>query len=87
MADQPFVVACPLCAGQGEVSLEAIVDLFSDPELRQRFESRIAEIADVCNSVSSTGTGKVPDFRKLDFQKEVHTWNPTLPIWRRSSKE
>ncbi|MGB8012260.1 MAG: hypothetical protein WCF68_11635 [Terriglobales bacterium] len=22
-----------------------------------------------------------------NFEKEVHTWNPTLPMWRRSPKE
>jgi len=22
-----------------------------------------------------------------NFEKEVHTWNPTLPMWRRSNKE
>jgi hypothetical protein len=22
-----------------------------------------------------------------DFQKEAHSWNPQLPIWRRSPKE
>ena len=82
MADQPTVVACPLCGGQGEVSPEAIESLFSNPELRKRFDARIAEIADICNSVGATSKSKA-----LDFQKEVHNWNPTLPIWRRSSKE
>jgi hypothetical protein len=22
-----------------------------------------------------------------NFEREVHTWNPTLPMWRRSNKE
>jgi hypothetical protein len=22
-----------------------------------------------------------------DFQKEVHSWNPQMPMWRRSPKE
>lgn len=22
-----------------------------------------------------------------DFEKEVHTWNPAVPMWRRSNKE
>ncbi|MFY9845000.1 MAG: hypothetical protein ACLP0H_11685 [Terriglobales bacterium] len=22
-----------------------------------------------------------------NFEKEVHSWNPTLPMWRRSNKE
>jgi hypothetical protein len=82
MADQPTVVACPLCGGQGEVSPEALESLFSNPELRKRFDARIEEIVDIYNSVGAASKPKV-----LDFQKEVHSWNPTLPIWRRSSKE
>jgi len=81
MADETLVATCPLCAGLGEVSPGVLTDLLSNPEFRKRFDDRIAEIADVCNSVGATRKGQ------LDFQKEVHTWNPTLPIWRRSSKE
>jgi len=82
MADRLAVIACPLCAGRGEVLPQALVDLFSNPELRKRFDARMEEIAALCKSVGATGTGDV-----LDFQKEVHAWNPTLPIWRRSPKE
>ena len=34
-----------------------------------------------------------PELRKRiegkvrDFEKDVHTWNPALPIWQRSPKE
>lgn len=82
MADQPIVVACPLCAGRGEVPPQTLVDLFSDAELRKRFDARIEEIADIYNSVAAGSKRGV-----VDFQKEVHTWHPAVPIWRRSSKE
>jgi hypothetical protein len=32
------------------------------------------------SSVGATQTGR-------DFQKEVHSWNPCVPMWRRSPKE
>jgi len=54
----------------------------SNPELRKRLETRIAEIAENSNLVAVGAHGK--DF---DFQKEVHIWNPALAIWRRSPKE
>ena len=33
---------------------------------------------------SETATGPKP---VRNFEKEVHSWNPTLPMWRRSNKE
>jgi hypothetical protein len=80
MADQETLVRCPLCEGQGALSPQAIVDRFINPELRQRLDARITEIAEICSS-------QEPKSKVLDFQKEVHTWNQTLPIWRRSPKE
>ncbi|MGH9641973.1 MAG: hypothetical protein ACRD3Q_06065 [Terriglobales bacterium] len=80
MAEREGLVRCPLCEGQGAISPQAVVDRFLNPELRQRLDARITEIAEIC--ASGVAKGKV-----LDFQKEVHTWNPALPIWRRSPKE
>ncbi len=73
-------VRCPLCEGQGELLRSEIADRFSNPELRKRLDARIAEILE-----DSTVAFAGPKAR--DFQKEVHGWNPTLPMWRRSPKE
>ena len=82
MAETETKVKCPLCEGQGELLASALIEKVANPELRKRLETRIAEIAEKSNLVPVGVHGK--DF---DFQKEVHTWNPTLPIWRRSPKE
>ena len=73
-------VKCPLCDGQGEVLRSEMVERFTNPELRKRLDARIAEILE-----ASEMAGVGPKAR--NFEKEVHTWNPTLPIWRRSPKE
>ena len=73
-------VRCPLCEGQGELLRSEIAERFSNPELRKRLDARIAEILE-----DSTVAFAGPKAR--DFQKEVHGWNPTLPMWRRSPKE
>ena len=70
---------CPLCEGQGELSRSELAEQFANQELRRRLDARIAEILE--DDVAAVG----PKVR--DFQKEVHSWNPTLPIWRRSPKE
>ena len=82
MLEQATKVKCPVCEGQGEVLPAEIVERFLNPELRNRLDARIEEIAEICTSEGGVARAKV-----LNFQREVHTWNPTLPIWRRSPKE
>ena len=82
MADPSQKVKCPLCEGQGELLASKLVETFSNAGLRKRLDARIAEIAEV-SGCTTVGAGS----KNFDFQKEVHTWNPTLPIWRRSPKE
>jgi len=71
---------CPLCEGHGKVAPERLAEMLTSPELRKRLDARIGEIL---VSVELAGVGG----KVRDFQKEVHSWNPTLPIWRRSPKE
>lgn len=73
-------VKCPLCEGQGEVLRSELVERFTNPELRKRLEARIAEILEA-SELAAVG----PKVR--NFEKDVHTWNPTLPMWQRSPKE
>lgn len=82
MSEQAANVKCPLCEGQGNISPLILISKFSNPELRKRLETRIAEIAENANSEAVKNREKV-----VNFQKEVHNWNPALPIWRRSPKE
>ena len=56
-----------------------MAERFTNPELRKRLDARIAEILD--SVAVSAGS------RARNFQKDVHQWNPQLPIWRRSPKE
>jgi hypothetical protein len=73
-------IQCPLCEGQGELLKSEIVERFTNQELRKRLDARVAEILEDSN-MAAVGP------KARDFQKEVHTWNPTQPIWRRSPKE
>ena len=79
MSEETPLVRCPLCEGQGALAPQAIIDRFLNPELRQRLDARIAEIGELCGAENTQS-------KVLNFQKEVHTWNP-VPIWRRSPKE
>jgi hypothetical protein len=82
MAEQETRVKCPLCDGRGELLPSAVAETFATRELRKRLDARIAEIAE-SSGCAPVGTGG----KTFNFHKEVHNWNPTLPIWRRSPKE
>ncbi len=73
-------VRCPLCEGRGELLRSEIAERFTNQELRKRLDARIAEILEDSGLAGAAAKAR-------DFQKEVHSWNPTLPIWRRSPKE
>jgi hypothetical protein len=75
---------CPLCEGQGEVRRSQLAEFFSDPELKCKIDAYFSVVAPppeepepVCATVH----------KARNFRKEVHCWNPTLPMWRRSPKE
>lgn len=80
MVEQTEKVKCPLCEGQGELLRSEMVERFTNPELRKRVDARVAEILE---NVELAGVGR----RVRNFEKEVHEWNPQMPIWRRSPKE
>jgi uncharacterized Zn finger protein (UPF0148 family) len=73
-------VKCPFCEGRGELLRPEMVERATNPELRKRIEARIAEILET-SELAGAGT------EARNFEKEVHTWNPTLPMWQRSPKE
>jgi hypothetical protein len=75
-------VKCPLCEGQGELKPSDLAVRITTPELRHRLDARIAEILEHAH-LTPAAAGGAP----RNFEKEVHTWNPTLPMWRRSPKE
>lgn len=80
MVEQRSRVKCPLCDGRGELTRMELAERFASPELRKRLDVRMTEILE---NVELAGVGA----RVRNFEREVHEWNPQLPIWRRSPKE
>ena len=72
---------CPLCHGQGQVTRSALIALLTDRSLPEQAEKYLAELLNQQNELAGVNANG------RDFQKEVHSWNPQLPIWRRSPKE
>jgi len=84
MSDHRDRVRCPLCEGHGEVRRSQLTEFFSDPELKSKVDGYLAIV---------TAPAEKPELvaaavrESRDFQKDVHNWNPQVPMWNRSPKE
>jgi hypothetical protein len=78
------VVKCPLCGGFTHIENPDLLATLKTPGLREQAERYIAELLKSAGEEPAV-VGAIPSGR--DFQKDVHTWNPSLPMWRRSPKE
>jgi hypothetical protein len=84
MADQDDVVKCPFCQGQGELRRAEMIRRLSSTNFPKILGIYLAQLI----HPGARGGEPVGEGAKdRDFYKEVHSWNPKLPIWRRSSKE
>ena len=78
MADHDEVMKCPLCEGHGELRRSEIVERLTNPEQIDQYLS---------GTVEEFAGAKARRYEAGRFQKEVHSWNPQLPIFNRSPKE
>jgi hypothetical protein len=79
------LVKCPLCGGFTHVNKPEVVAALNDPKSRQRIESFVTELFNVgTREPARVGVAKE---QSKDFNKDVHQWNPNVPVWRRSPKE
>jgi hypothetical protein len=53
--------------------------------MRQQIEKFVAELLQ--SSSGELATIGAAQVKSADFNKEVHHWNPNVPVWRRSPKE
>ena len=78
------VVKCPLCGGFTHIEKPELLAALKNTRVREQVEKYIREQlqspVDGPSPVGATQAGR-------DFQKDVHNWNPCVPMWRRSPKE
>ena len=87
MSDHDDFLKCPLCQGRGEIRRAEMIERLTDPDLKPRIDSYLAGITKTGDEPNEFTTAGANARKTRDFQKEVHSWNPQLPIWRRSPKE
>jgi hypothetical protein len=84
MAENHDLLKCPLCQGHGELLRSIVIEQLTNGELKLRINACLAEIV---QPAPPAELAAVPASGSRDFQKDVHSWNPQLPMWRRSPKE
>jgi hypothetical protein len=78
-------LTCPLCEGQGEVRHSQLIEFFSDPQLKTKINAYLSNVTPAGDETAELVGAAVREPR--NFQKEVHSWNPEVPMWQRSPKE
>jgi len=76
------LVKCPVCDGHASVRRSDLTALLTGANLREKLEKNIAEFTPIAEADRTAHK-----LQPIEFKKEVHNWNPALPIWRRSPKE
>jgi len=84
MVENHDPLKCSLCQGHGELLRSEVIQQLTNGELKPWIDAYLAEIAQL-EPLTELATARASGSR--DFQENVHTWNPELPMWRRSPKE
>jgi hypothetical protein len=88
MADNHDLLKCPLCEGHGEVRVREVLQLLRDQTLEDKINRGLSESpAKQCEAKSELEFATAARSEPRNFQQDVHSWNPQLPMWRRSPKE
>ncbi len=79
------LVKCPLCGGFTHVGKPELLEALRDPKIQQQVEAYVTQLlqSSPCELAGAAATQTY----SRDFNKDVHKWNPNVPVWRRSPKE
>jgi hypothetical protein len=78
------LVKCPLCGGFTHVGNPELLAALQNPKIREKVGDYVRELL---QSRPGEFAVAAAASQKRDFNKEVHSWNPHMPVWRRSPKE
>jgi hypothetical protein len=78
------LVKCPLCGGFTHVQNHELLTALRDARIRQQVENFAAELLHGQGELAGVTADKP---QGKNFQNDVHTWNPNVPVWKRSQKE
>lgn len=79
------LVKCPVCGVFTRIDKPELAVALSDPKIRQQIENFVAQLVPSAPAELVSVTAGPAAVR--NFNKDVHEWNPAVPMWQRSPKE
>ena len=79
------LVKCPVCGVFTRIDKPELLAAFNDPKIRQQIEKYVAQLLPMASTELTGVSAHQPTGRS--FNKDVHDWNPAVPMWQRSPKE
>jgi hypothetical protein len=79
------LVKCPVCGVFTRIDKPELVAALNDPRIRQQIEDYVVQLLRTAPAELASVAAGPAEVR--NFQKDVHNWNPTVPMWQRSPKE
>jgi hypothetical protein len=79
------LVKCPVCGVFTRINKPELLAALHDPKIRQQIENYVAQLLS-SPTTELAGVAASPAEAR-NFDKDVHNWNPTVPMWQRSPKE
>jgi hypothetical protein len=81
------LLKCPLLQGLDTMHRAELIGILNSCNLREKLEQCLTEREHTTDAAKVAATAGAAPPEPLDFEKEVHSWNTAVPLWRRSSKE
>ncbi len=81
------LLSCPLLRGLDAIRRAELLGLLNKSNLREELEKCLASRAQTVGAAQKPGPSQAETVPPRDFEREVHSWNTDLPMWRRSPKE
>ena len=79
------LVKCPVCGVSTRIDKPELLAALNDPKIRQQIENYVAQLLPAPPAELASVAAGPAEVR--NFNKDVHNWNPTVPMWQRSPKE
>ncbi len=81
------LLRCPLLQSLDALHRAELLWMLNDSNLRENLEKCLAEHARAAAKPTRLPTSDLDRPQMRNFEREVHSWDPDLPMWRRSAKE
>jgi len=76
------LLQCPLLQGLDAMHRAQLLGLLNDSNLRAKLEKCLADRPQSADAPANSCASS-----EHDFEKQVRSWKPEIPLWRRSHKE